>query len=243
VPSRSNRAAKRVSTAVVPELPPQRHVVVFDCNVYLDVASLLGPPYSEDDFSGTVARLVGVPVPHPSAHAFDSMRAIAACASGILVGEEPLEVWSSNHINDVVAYKAAESTVPRPGSDLKGLGWSAADAAALVQDLVLPLVAKTQGSVIPVLIPDGTPPLDHEDGLVYGTCRQLASNDPLCRVYCVTNDRGFLRAYADGRLDAHTIVLTPAKFVALVRAARSQANAARMAASAARRPTIAVTTP
>jgi hypothetical protein len=224
------------------ELSPQRHVVVFDCNVYLDVASLLGAPYTEGDFLKAVAQLAGVPVPHPSVKALDSLRALAVCSSGIFVGQEPLEVCSSDHITRVVAYKAAESEVPRPGSDLKGLGWSASDATGLVQDLVLPLVNKTGGSVIPVLIPDGTPPLDHEDGLVFGTCRQLAGLDPLCRVYCVTNDRGFLRAYDEGRLDSHTIVLTPARFLALVRAARSQAGAAQ-AASRMRRPAFTATTP
>ena len=69
-------------------------------------------------------------------------------------------------------------------------------------------------------MPDGNPPLDHEDGMVFGVCRHLAGDDPLCRVYCVTRDRGFLDAAKQRRLSDHTTVLPPATFVALVRRAR-----------------------
>ena len=215
--------------------------MVFDCNVYLDVARLLGSPFTQSDFTQAAARLVSVPVPHPGSPASDSLRAIAVCTSGIFFGEERLEVWSSDHIVDMVEYKAHEPTTPKPGSDLKGLGWSSADAVNLVEDLVMPLVRATRGELLTTGRPEGNPPLDHEDGLVFGLCRYLSDHDPLSQVYCVTNDGGFLQAYKDGELGDHTIVLTPARFLTLVRAARGHINAAQ-AISRMPRPTITATT-
>jgi hypothetical protein len=58
--------------------------------------------------------------------------------------------------------------------------------------------------------------------MVYGACRSLSAEDPLCRTYCVTRDRGFLDAYSSGLLSNHSTVLPPAKFVALMRTARVQ---------------------
>ena len=64
--------------------------------------------------------------------------------------------------------------------------------------------------------------------MVYGGCCWLASDDPLCKMYCVTQDNGFLSAYRQGRLANHTRVLPPAKFIALVRAARAQLSINRV---------------
>ena len=71
-----------------------RHVVVFDCNIYLDAARIIGAPFSWEAFDRAVARLARLPVPHPTDKAFDSLRAMAACTSGRFAGEEVLEVWN-----------------------------------------------------------------------------------------------------------------------------------------------------
>jgi len=199
---------------------------VFDCNVYLDVANLTGR-FGWDTFSAEVARLAQVPVPHPTDRAYDALRAVAACTSGRLVGDEILEVWTSDHIDSMVHRKAVTPATPDEFGHV-GLGWSTEDADELVDELIGGLCAASNGGTVGGHYPDGNPPLDHEDGMVYGACRWLASDDPLCRVYCVTRDRGFLKAYRDNRLDPHTVVLTPSNFVAFARKARRMASLQQM---------------
>jgi hypothetical protein len=206
----------------------QRHLVVFDCNVYLDAASLLGEPFSWGDFEAAVARLARVPVPHPQNGANDSLRALAACTSGRFAGDEALEVWTSTHIDTIVRGKARQSAAPHPETGYRGLGWSKDAAQALVDDLVYGLVDRSGGGSVGDLFPDGNPPLDHEDGMVFGACRYLAGDDPLAHVYCVTRDRGFIEAFAAGALSRHSHVMPPAKFVALLRRARFQYSVRRM---------------
>ncbi|XVV11070.1 hypothetical protein ACQP2X_40470 [Actinoplanes sp. CA-131856] len=170
-----------------------RHIVVFDCNVYLDTAALLGPPFTWEKFDAAVARLSRVPVPHPSDAAADSLRAIAATTSGHFAGDESLEAWTSSHIDIIVRGKAEQRTEPDPLTGYRGLGWSRADAQTLVDELIYGVTDWSGGGSLGRCFPDGNPPLDHEDGMVYGACRQLAGEDPLAHVYCVTRDRGFLK--------------------------------------------------
>lgn len=200
---------------------PQRHVVVFDCNIYLDVACIVGPPFSWDKFSEAVARLAKVALPHPVDRSYDSLRAIAVCTTGGFAGDETLEVWTNASIDKIVRGKAAQSPLP-DNNGYSGLGWDPAHADSLVDDLIWKLAAYSNGGTLGDHYPDGNPPLDYEDGMVYGGCRRLAGDDPLARVYCVTRDRGFLQAGKDGRLGNHSTVLTPSAFVALVRAARAR---------------------
>lgn len=204
-----------------------RHLVVFDVNVYLDVAFLTGAPFSWESFDEIAASIARVPVPHANG-AYDSLRAIATCQSGIFAGSETAEVFTNDHIEDMVHAKAQHPVVPAPGSDLKGLGWNRSDADALLEGFVWEVCDRSSGGCVKIEVPDGKPPLDHEDGMVYGACKYLAGEYPLAKVYCVTRDRPFLEAAKLGELSGHTRVLDPAKFVGLVRAARANLAARRM---------------
>jgi len=208
------------------EIP--RHLVVFDCNIYLDAASLIGEPFTWEGFDAAAARLARTPLPHPKDAAWDSLRALATCTSGRFAGEEALEVWTCTHIDKIVRGKASQSPVVDPRSGYRGMGWRRESAQALLDDLVHGLVDRSGGGSAGDLLPDGNPPLDHEDGKVFGCCRYLAAADPLAHVYCVTRDRGFIDAYTSGELSRHTHVLAPAKFVALIRAARVQYSIRKM---------------
>jgi hypothetical protein len=201
---------------------PQRHIVVFDCNIYLDVARLLGPPFSWDKFDATAARVVKEVVPHPVDRAHDSLRAIATCTSGRFAGDETVEVWTNAHIDKIVRGKATRSTTPDPLTGYRGLGWDPGDAQSLVTDLIGGVTSRSNGGTLGDHYPDGNPPLDYEDGMVYGACRCLVAEDPLARVYCVTRDSEFLNARREKRLTGHSNVLTPSAFVMLTRKARTQ---------------------
>lgn len=204
------------------EEDPQQHIVVFDCNVYLDVACLLGSPFSWEKFDRTAARAACDPVPHPSERALDSLRAIAVCMSGQFAGGETMEVWTSAHINKIVRGKATQPITPDRATGYRGLGWPRECADSLIDDLIYGVTGSSNGGTVGDHGADGCPPLDHEDGMVYGACRYLASEYPLARTYCVTADKGFVSDARQRRLRPHTVVLPPAAFVQLVRTARTQ---------------------
>lgn len=202
---------------------------MLDINVYLDVANYLGPPFTWEGLSAAAAQTRGQPVPCAD-YRVDSLRLIAMCTSGRFAGDESVEVWTNTHIERLVRRKAMHPVTPNPGSEHRGLGWSAEHAQSLIDELIEGLLMKSNGGSLGGVnqYPDGNPPLDHEDGMVFGACRTLAGDDLLSRVYCVTRDGGFLDAYRAGRLVNHTRVLTPAQMVALMRAARSQLSIRRM---------------
>ncbi|WP_153040061.1 hypothetical protein [Actinoplanes sp. TFC3] len=204
----------------------QRHQVVFDCNVYLDVARVLGEPFTWEKFLAMSARLNAVPLPHPIDGAFDSLRAIAVTMPGCFPGQGALEVWTSSHIDRMVRGKAVQSADRDPVSGECGLGWSKKSGQALVDDLIHGL-ADECGGTLGRTDTDGKPPLDHEDGLIYGACQTLTGIDGLARVYCVTRDREFLQFYSKGRLRKHSRVMSPATFVAYLRHASATASIRR----------------
>ena len=191
--------------------------VVFDVNVYLDVAELLGEPFSWEKFDIAAARYHAVPLNGPD-RKIDSLRALAVTQSGKFAGRVPLQVWTSEHIDNLVDLKASQ---PQEGEcpEDRGLGWSQENAAALVDDLVWAIVFDKSGGYTcgNVEIPYGTPPLSHEDGLVYSTARQCCDDQAMR--YCVTSDRSFRTS----RLPGDITVLYPHEWVDFVRRSRARA--------------------
>jgi hypothetical protein len=139
-----------------------------------------------------------------------------------------LEVWTSDHIDTIVQGKAEQSATRNPATGHRGLGWSRDAAQSLIDDLIYGLVERSGGDRVAQHVPDGNPPLDHEDGMVYGACRSLSTMDLLAHVYCVTRDRGFLQAYQEKSLSGHSRVITPSMFVGLVRRARMRYSMRKM---------------
>jgi hypothetical protein len=209
---------------------PTRHAVVLDVNIYLEVGALLGPPFTWDKFDELIARS-GPNRQSGERQELDSLRLVAACTSGKFAGDEPLEVFTNSHIDRLVRRKAMHPAVPVSvsGSRRRGLGWKADDAQGLVDDLIYGLVEMSNGGTLGEAPgTDGYPPLDHEDGMVYGACRVLAGQDLLCKVYCVTRDNGFLDAARSGRLSGHSKVVTPAAMTELIRRARLNVSLGKM---------------
>lgn len=200
------------------------HVVVFDVNVYLDVARLLGRPFSWASLKQQAARLSNSPLPHPDPRC-DSLRAIAVCATGKFAGvRNPLQVWTSSDLDATVRLKACQPDDEAMYPEDRGLGWPREHGQGLVDDLVWGIVDRSEGDTVGQVMPYGDPPLDHEDGLIYSACREAADADVLVERYCVTNDRGFIRA----ELPGYARVMTPARFVQLVRAARTTISVTNM---------------
>lgn len=207
---------------------PTRHVLVLDANVYLEIAELLGSPFSWEKFDEANAKAVHEVVP-ASDPRIDALRVVAMCSSGRFAGDDPGEVWTSAHIDRMVRNKATHPVTPDPETGFRGLGWSQEDAQNLVDDLVHGVASRSNGGTLGDSVrPDSNPPLDHEDGLVFGACRVMAGEDLLCRVLCVTRDGGFVQAFREGRLEDHTKVLTPPQAVAAMRHARLRLSIRQM---------------
>ncbi|WP_339619848.1 hypothetical protein [uncultured Salinibacterium sp.] len=194
---------------------PTTHVVVFDVNVYLGIARLLGEPFAMEDFNDRVIS-VGKKLEHELTKDEWCLLAVAVTSSGFLAGTSPLQVWSSDHIDGLVEYKAGQEENKLKKPEDAGLGWSKDNAQSLRCDLVDWVVRESSGSSINIVIPKSTPPLSHEDGLVYATGRDCADADTLCERYVVTFDSDFM---SDESL-SYPRVLSPDQFVRLVRTAR-----------------------
>ena len=197
---------------------PDLHTVVFDVNVYLDVASLVGPPFTWEKLQGVAVTHQLSALPHPTDPRVDSVRALAVSQGARFAGPEPLQVWTSDHIDDLVVRKASQ---PRqaPTPELRGLGWSLADAEDLLTNLVDELVyERTEGGRVSIVGVDGNPPLSHEDACVFTTALYAAVDVlPPSIKYCVTCDGPFRKAQG---LNPNVTVLYPHEFVAMVRRSR-----------------------
>jgi hypothetical protein len=187
--------------------------VVFDVNVYLDVASLLGEPFSWADFDALVSATVNHSLPHADDARFDSLRALATVKSGDFGDGMRVDTWTSDHIERLMYVKARQSSTAKVAED-HGLGWGPEAANALVDDLSGDLTGPN--SVGEIVIPYGNPPLSHEDGLVYATARDAGLDGLYYERYCVTRDREFLAADLPGDIT----VLHPWQWVDLVRTRR-----------------------
>ena len=189
--------------SVVPTL------VVLDVNIVLDVADLVGEPFSWERFDAVLAEHVDTTVPTPTDARIDSLKAIACLRQGRLPDGTPVEIWTSNHIDLLVAFKATQARdAPDPRD--RGLGWSAAGAQRLIDDLIGDLVYPSGGdSVGDVAISYGTPPLDHEDGCVYATVNNAGHDGLYYDRFCLTRDKGFRAASLPGLID----VLHPSEWV------------------------------
>ena len=196
---------------------PRPHIVVFDVNVYLDVARLMGEPFTWQRFDELAVKHASSPLPYHDGRV-DSLRAIAVTATGHVCPHQPVEVWTSHHIDGLVVTKAMQPTAA-PSDELRGLGWARQSAEGLLGELVHDLVFDRTGggTTGTVAAPWGSPPLSHEDGNVYATLRDAAPDaDPEPRRICVTRDGDFLNSSLFSNAD----VWHPADWVQYVRQSR-----------------------
>lgn len=199
------------------EKPPA--VVVFDVNIYVDIAGLVAQPFEWDKLEAVALGRWADPLPHPSDARFDSLRAVLMSKSG-RVGEtrtsESLEVWTSSHIDELVVKKVHEKA-----TDATGASWTLANAEHFLDALVYDLIFEFTygGTVGKVISPLNNPPLDYEDGLVMRTALEAGAVIESPR-YCITRDKDFRDACRADRLEPSVQVLYPYEWVRALRTAR-----------------------
>lgn len=197
-------------------------IVVFDVNVYVDVAEVITQPFDWGRLEAAAAPHWNDPARHPSAPNIDSLRALLMSKTGrvgVGASSERLEVWSSAHIDDLVVKKVHEKIF-----DASGRAWTLANAQDFLDKLVYGLVFDmTRGGHLgEIKAPLNFPPLDYEDGCVMRTAKE-AGEDPESPRYCVTRDRDFREACRARQLEPTVQVLYPHEWIIALRKARRPA--------------------
>lgn len=201
----------------IPREPEPPAIVVFDVNIYLDIASLVGCPFSWERAVQIVSQNYSTQVPHPDKR-IDSLRSVALTSSGTLIPTRPVQVWTSDHIDDLLVYKLTQDKIDGALPEDTGFGWTGAEAEKVVRDLLYRTVESSNGQSIGELrIPRSTPPLSHEDGLVCATGRNAYGGNELCDRFVVTRDRHFVESCETG----YPLALHPSHFVQMVRTLRN----------------------
>jgi hypothetical protein len=179
--------------------PDDRHLVVVDVNVYLDLARLIGPAFSWNAFDALMEIQASEPNPHRSDARIDSLKAIASLRLGRSPSNVPTEVWTSDHINLTAAFKLSQA-IDSPDVRDRGLGWSKEVAQHFIDEAIWGLVDQSEGDSVGEIIGSyGSPPLDHEDGRVLATARDAGfMHAGHYDRYILTRDRGFLSATIPG---------------------------------------------
>ena len=190
------------------QLPPV--IAVFDINVYLNVARLVGEPYSKIMLH---TRLIK-PTHDPSERLkliIESAKLVAVTTSGVFAGNQSLQIWTSDWI-----VKGTINVAKRPVSD-KGLGWGLANAQALEADLIFgTAVGPSNGLQLPTNKSAKFDGLSSDDAQVLSTALEALSQNPSSQVICVTNDTAFRNTTWNGGV----LMMTSGEFLTLITASR-----------------------
>ncbi|MBT1166521.1 hypothetical protein [Bifidobacterium simiarum] len=120
-------------------------------------------------------------------------------------GPYDLVLGGSRHIRETVVHELGRLN-----------GWDDESAESFMErffdDLVDVMITGFVGE-------EHVPPLDHEDGVVFGTCHEISNRPGIVRTILVTRDRQFVEEFR-GKV-SHTVVLHPVAFMKLCNAARN----------------------
>ncbi|MFJ2619923.1 hypothetical protein [Glutamicibacter sp. NPDC087344] len=192
-------------------------IVVFDVNIFLDIFALIGQPFSWDRAVEYLVDQSAAPVPAQDPR-LDSLRAVALTDTGRLTATVPLQVWTSDHIDNLFFTKLTQPVLSQSPPEDSGFGIDDKTADDIICDLIDRIVERSNGqSLGRIIIPRNNPPLSHEDGLVYVTGRQAYAADATCDRIVVTRDNHFITSCSAG----YPKVLHPAHFVIMVRRLRA----------------------
>ena len=168
--------------------------VIFDCNIYIDVAEALG-------FDASLANLRNFrTASRPLQAEIDAFQCVLAGK----FGPYDLKLGSSLHIKDTVQHEL--SRLPE---------WSESSAKSFLDQFHENLVDIMLTGFIGE---EHVPPLDHEDGVVFGTCHEIRNTPGIVQTILVTRDKQFADSFKD--VPSHTTVLHPIGFMKLCDAAQ-----------------------
>lgn len=171
---------------------PQPYIVTPDVNVYLTVARILGPGFTDDDFISRVREA--------DEHGLDVF-SFFRCLFKPHPDGGRIEVWTGQHIIETALYKAGlpQRQERTERTEKCGFGWTEHQSQSIA-NLIAGIAAHTQGGFVK---DDGTymhPPMDYEDGCVMQCAKNAHQNLNLCRRYCITYDLGMIEAARNSRL-------------------------------------------
>lgn len=190
------------------EVDDSHRIAVFDINVWLEVAKLLGPGAGANRRRQIEETISRKPFPNSKDSGVDSFRAWQYGASGVFAGPLRLRVLISDEMLRVLFTKLVQSMTDHR-KDYRGLGWNTDEADDFLRDAVLSFAKAPDGSTfMEPLGPELCPPLDREDGMVLAAVRAAGAH------YLVTNDRTFAYALEGRKEYSHTLtVFRPHSFV------------------------------
>ena len=183
------------------------HVVVLDCNIILRLADYFRHSFTVDNVETLLKHYKSI-TPSINTRVIDAAKALTLCNKKTTFAGEPLTIATSRHILDIITYKENKSR------QLGGLGLSM-DCATDLADFLAQLSEQSYGRIVERhdQTVEHNPPLDHEDGMVYGLCRKLAGEDSQYLVWCVTFDKDFIANAKSFPLSQVIRVETPCNFI------------------------------
>lgn len=197
-------------------LPPV--IVVFDMNIYIDVARLVKEPFSRQTMQIKVMGHKHNPDSNPNP-LISSAQVVGICASGVFAGSQKLQVWTNSWIENGVVRVAK-----RPRNE-RGLGWSEGNAELLRTDLIHDtVVTPSGGRSVPADKTANYAGLSWDDSQVLHTALHVLRLSPDSTSICLTNDKEFRNTDSCGPVT----MLTPEEFLLLIRTARSQVRGSQV---------------
>lgn len=217
------------------------HHVVFDCNVALNVYRHFGPVKSIEDIRALNSKHHGQ---SPAPPRFDAIHSLTLAAGGSIGDADSVVVHSTEHIQKTVLHKASQPLQEKAGvgnsrlPEDYGLGLTRADSRGLVSATIQGPVDATGGFILENSLhsAEKTPPLDHEDGMVFGACKWLASCFPLDTIWCLTYDKNFIADAKKFSESSYINVCYPSEYVTFHRSTAHKAVMARLASRPLRIP-------
>jgi hypothetical protein len=189
-------------------LPPV--IVVFDMNIYLDVARLVKELFSRETLQ-TKLMIHRYNSDSSPESLISSAQVVAICASGVFAGTQKLQVWTNSWIENGVV-KVAK----RPRNE-SGLGWSAINAESLRMDLIHDtVITPSGGHSVPADKTANYDGLSWDDSQVLHTAHHVLKLSPYSTSICLTNDKKFRNTDSCGSVT----MLVPDEFLYLIREAR-----------------------
>lgn len=196
---------------------PQPYIVTLDVNIYLTVARMLGPGFTDKQFMDRVSNAG----PHD--------KDVFALFQGLMKPYPDgghVEVWTGQHIIETALCKA-EQDLDGPTVEESGLGWTIEQSQSIA-NMIFRIQTLTQGGFV---LEDGTylcPPLDYEDGCVMQCAKTAHSDLNLCHRYCITYDYEMIDV---ARESTQVKVVSPETWCTkrrMVKAARKLGNASNL---------------